>query len=179
MTRDHVSGHGTTLSLPGRPDHSRAAKVKRRKGKGKGQGKGRSKRTGRAFFGDERVQDPEWWQEEDQVWWSNGKKGKKGLSKGNDGFQKGGFRPYQPGKRCRQGLSPKQRQRKGSKRDKAKKEPFLNPDCQPQNHPMKKYMDAPGNQRIGLPVIGVTILGLQMLSGSAQRLILHGWWQLH
>ena len=68
-SRDHVSGHGTTLSVPGSPDHSRAArrkeekerekgkgKGKREKGKkekGKGKGKGRSKRTGRAFFGDE------------------------------------------------------------------------------------------------------------------------------
>ena len=68
--------------------------VKRRKGKGKG----RSKRTGRAFFGDEQTHDPEWWSEEDFAWWSKGKKGKKGLSKGNDGLQKGGFRPYQPNK---------------------------------------------------------------------------------
>ena len=64
--------------------------VRRRTEKGKG--KGRSKRTGRAFFGDERTQDPEWRQEEDPVWWSTGKKGKKGLSKSNDGFHKGGFR---------------------------------------------------------------------------------------
>ena len=72
--------------------------MKRRKGKVKGKGKGRSKRTGRAFFGDEQAQDPEWWQEEDLVSWSKGKKGKKGLSKGNDGFQMGGFRAYQPDK---------------------------------------------------------------------------------
>ena len=69
--------------------------VKRRKGKGKGKGKERSRRTGRAFFGDEQAQDPEWWSEEDSAWWS---KGEKGLSKGNDGFQKGGFRPHQPDK---------------------------------------------------------------------------------
>ena len=36
--------------------------------------------------------------EEDFAWWNKGRKGKKGLSKGNDGFQKGGFRPYQPDK---------------------------------------------------------------------------------
>ena len=52
--------------------------VKRRKGKGKGKGKGRSEITGRAFFGDEQAQDPEWWSEEDSAWWSKGKKGKKG-----------------------------------------------------------------------------------------------------
>ena len=33
---------------------------------------------------------------ENFAWWSKGKKGKEGLLKGNDGFQKGGFRPYQP-----------------------------------------------------------------------------------
>ena len=31
-------------------------------------GKGRSKRTGRAFFGDEQTQDTEWRQEEDPEW---------------------------------------------------------------------------------------------------------------
>ena len=31
------------------------------------------------------------------------------------------------------------------------------------------------NQTIGLPVIGLTIPELQMLGGSAQRLMLHGW----
>ena len=37
-------------------------------------------------------------QERTFAWWTNGRKGKNGLSKGNDGFQKGGFRPYQPDK---------------------------------------------------------------------------------
>ena len=32
------------------------------------------------------------------AWWSKGKKGKKGLSKGNDGLQKDGFRLSQPDK---------------------------------------------------------------------------------
>ena len=54
--------------------------------------------TGSAFFSDEQAQDPEWRQEEDPVLWSKGKKGKKGLSTGNDGFHKGCFRPYQPNK---------------------------------------------------------------------------------
>ena len=30
-----------------------------------------------------------------------------------------------------------------------------------------------------MPVIGLTIPGLQMLGGSVQSLMLHGWWQLH
>ena len=55
--------------------------VKRRKGKGKEKGKGRSKSNGRAFYGDEQVQDPEWWSEEDFGGWSKGKKGRKRLVK--------------------------------------------------------------------------------------------------
>ena len=47
---------------------------------------------------DEQAHDSEIWSEEDFAWWTKGRKGKKGLSKGNDGFQKGGFRPYQPDK---------------------------------------------------------------------------------
>ena len=75
----------------GSPDHSR---VKRRKGKGKG----RSTTTGRAFFGDEQEQDPEWSSDADFAWWTKRRKNKKSLIKGKDGFQKGGFRPYQPDK---------------------------------------------------------------------------------
>ena len=76
-----------------------------------------------------------------------------------------------------QGLSPKQRQRKASKKEKAKKGPILNPDSQPQKHPMEKDMAKPGNQTIGLPVTGLMTPGRQMLGGSAQRVVLHGWWQ--
>ena len=72
--------------------------MKRRKGKGKGKHKGISKRSGRAFLGEEQAPDSEMWSEEDFVWWTKGRKGKKGLSKGNDGFKKGGFRAYQPDK---------------------------------------------------------------------------------
>ena len=62
-----------------RPLRSRL--LKRRKGKGKGRDEGRSNRTGRAFFGEEHAQDPELWSEEDFVWWTKGRKGKKGWSK--------------------------------------------------------------------------------------------------
>ena len=57
--------------------------------------------------------------------------------------------------------------------EKAKKEPFFNPDSQPQKHSLMEDMAMSGNQTIGLPALGVTILGLQMLGGSAQRLIQH------
>ena len=43
--------------------------VKRRRGKGKGQGEGRSKKTRRAFIGEEQAQDPELRSEEDFAWW--------------------------------------------------------------------------------------------------------------
>ena len=49
-----------------RPLKSR--QFKRRNGKGKGKDKSRSKRTGRAFFGEEQSQDSELWSEEDFAW---------------------------------------------------------------------------------------------------------------
>ena len=61
------------------------------------------------------------------------------------------------------------------KKEKARNGPILNPDSQPQKHPMKKDMTRHGNQTIGLPVIGLMTPGRQMLGGSAQGLILHGW----
>ena len=157
----------------GSPDHSKGRQVKRREGKGKG----RSKRTGRAFCGDEQAQDPVWWSEEDFAWWSKGKKGKKGLSKGNGGLQKGGFRPYQPDK----GAGKDYHQNKGRGKDQRGKgregtcpqsrfspsetpneEGYgFNPDFQPQKHPTKKDMAMPGNQTIGLPVSGLMILGFR------------------
>ena len=143
---------------------SQGRQVKRRKGKGKGKGKGRSKRTGRAFFGDEQAQDPEWRQEGDPV--CGPKEDKKG-SESNDGFQKGGFR------------HSRTKAEERIKKEKAKKEPILNPDSQPQKHPTKKDKARPGNKTIGLPVIGLVIPGLKMLGGSVQSLKLHGWWQPH
>ena len=80
--------------------------MRRRRGKGKGKGKGGFKGTGRAFLGEEHAQDPEWWSEEDCAWWSKGKRGKKGVSKGNEGFQKGGFRTYQPEKGASNEFNP-------------------------------------------------------------------------
>ena len=70
-----------TIQVPPGEDKKRKGKRKRQR---------TIQKDGRAFFGDEQAQDPEWWQEEDLVWWSKGKKGKKVLSKGNDGLQKGG-----------------------------------------------------------------------------------------
>ena len=81
--KDPVFGPGTTTRMFGSPESFRIAKlkdpfkgrqVKRRMGKGKGKGKGGFKGNGWAYLGEEQAQDPEWWSEEDCVWWSKGKK---------------------------------------------------------------------------------------------------------
>ena len=72
--------------------------VKRRKGKGEGEGKGGFKRTGKAHFGEEQTQDLEWWSEEDSVWSSKDKKGKKASSKGKNNLPESEFRNYHPEK---------------------------------------------------------------------------------
>ena len=82
-------------------------------------------------------------QKKDFDWWTNGRKGRNGLSKDNVGFQKGGFRPYQPDKGAKQGLYPEQRQRKVQR--KARKKLILNPDFEPLKHLMKKDIAMPGN----------------------------------
>ena len=58
--------------------------------KGNGKFKGGTRRTGRAFLGEEQAHASELWSEEDGVWWSKGKRGKKGSSKGNKSVRKGG-----------------------------------------------------------------------------------------
>ena len=68
MMKDRVFGHGTTTSKLGSPDLLKVAKLK----DGKVKGKGGFKTTGTAHFGEEQTQDPEWWSEEDSVWWSKG-----------------------------------------------------------------------------------------------------------
>ena len=96
------------------------------------------------------------------------RKERQGLSKGNDGLQNGGFRPYHPHK----GAGKDYPQNKGGGKDQtgngregtypqsgfsASETPNeegygFNPDFQPQKHPTKKDMAMPGNQTIGLPV---------------------------
>ena len=90
-------------TLQSRPSKGRQV---RRRGKGKRTGKGGFKGTGRAFLGEEQAQDPEWWSEEDCAWWSKGREARKVFSKGNEGFQKGGFRTYQPEKSASNDFNP-------------------------------------------------------------------------
>ena len=116
--------------------------VKRRKGKGKG----KSKRTGRAFFCEEQAQDPELWPEEDLAWWSRGKKGKQGWSKGNEGFQKVGFRPYQPDKSAGKDYT--------QNKDKEKDQKIKSKE---RIYPQSGHSDSE-TRTTGLPAIGLTIL---------------------
>ena len=93
------------------------------------------------------------WSEEDFAWCTKGRKGKKGLSKGNDGFQKGGFRPYQPDKGAGKNYIQK-KAKESTKKGKARKKLILNPDFQPLKHLKKKDVAMPGNLITGLPVSG-------------------------
>ena len=52
-----------------------------------------------------------------------------------------------------------------------------NPDFQPLKYPVKKDVAMPGNRTIGLPAIGLTSPGLQLLGGFARKLTLHEWQQ--
>ena len=107
------------------------------------------------------------------------KKGKKGLLEGNDGFQKVLFRPYQPEKGAGKDSHQNNGRRKDRKRKGKEGAQFQSGFSASETPTEEGYAHAPGNQTIGLPVIGLTILGHQMLCGVAQRLMLHGWWQLH
>ena len=89
MMRNRVSAHGTTMSMLGIPDHLR--KRHREKDEGK------SQRTGRAFIGEKpSTRSSMVVRKRTLLGDPKERKARKGLSKGNDGFQKGGFRPYQP-----------------------------------------------------------------------------------
>ena len=86
MMRDRVPGHGTTLSVSGSPDHTRPSPEKEKEKEKEGT-KVYPKKGGGAFLGAEQAQDSEMWSEENFAWWNKGRKGKKGLSKSNDGLK--------------------------------------------------------------------------------------------
>ena len=100
-----------------------------------------------------------------------------------EGLEKGSFRPYQSYK----GAGKDFIQNRGKAffrtkaREKTKKENAMtvfipDPDSQPLKHPMRKDMAMSGNRMSGLPAIGLTILGLQLLDGLARQLRLRAWW---
>ena len=100
------------------------------------------------------------------AWWPEGKKARKACQKAMMAFGRVVFRFTSPTKRQTMTFA-KTKAEARIKKEQAKKEHCFNPDCQPQKHPMKKDMAALGNQTISLPVIGLTIPGLQMLGGYA------------
>ena len=141
---------------------------KRRKGKGKN--KGGSTGAGRAFLGEEQAHESELWSAEDCVWWSEGKRGKKGFgfSKGNEGFRKGGFRTSLSEKVSRiDFMNTKAR----AKINKARGVPIHRQDFQPLKTPLKRNKVLSGKQAIGAP-IALTIL--QRVRGTIQDIRL-GW----
>ena len=116
--------------------------VNRRKGKGKGKHRGIYKRSGRAFLGEEQAQDSEMRSEEDLAWWTKGRKGKKGFSKGSDGFQKGGFRLTSQIKGAGKDFS-RTKAKESTQKEKARKKLILNRDFQPLKHLKKKDIAMP------------------------------------
>ena len=98
----------------------------------------------------------------------------KGFSKGSESFRKGGFRTYQPEKGAGNDFNP--HKGKGKVQKKVRKELLLNLDFQPWKHRVKKELAMPGNQTIGLPASGLTILVVQLLDVFARQLVLRGWW---
>ena len=134
------------------------------------------KRTGRAFLGEEQAEDPQWWSQEDFAWWSKGKRGKKGFSKGNEGFQKGGFRSYQPEKGASNDFNPHKGREKDQK-GKGKEGAYPQSGLSVSETPSEKDMAMPGNQTTGLAAICLTSPQAQLLGGLARELIQHGWRQ--
>ena len=71
-------------------------------------------------------------------------------------------------------IIPRTKVRERTKKEKARKELFFNPAFrQPLKHPMKNVA-MPGNRTTGLPAIGLTSPGLQLLGGFSRKPVLHG-----
>ena len=124
-----------------KPFKSRQVKGRRGKGKGRGGFKG----TGRTFLGEQQAQDPEWRSQEDCAWWSRGKRGKKGFSNGNEGFQKGGFRSYPPEKGTSNDANLNKSRGKDQK-GKGKKGTYLQSGLSACEAPSEEGYGIPGNR---------------------------------
>ena len=105
---------------------------------------------------------------------STGERGKKGVSKGNEGFQRCGFALTNQ-KRVQALISTRTKGRGKDEKEVAGKALSSNLDHQLRKHPVKKDMAMPSNRTLGLPNIGLTILQLQLLGGHARELTRHGW----
>ena len=112
------------------------------------------------------------WSEKDFAWWNKGRKGKKGLSKGNDGFQKGGFRPYQPDKGAVKDYSENKgngRFQKGKGKEEAPPQSGLSASETPEEEGYSHAWES--DDWSG----ALMILGLKLQDGFARELILLGW----
>ena len=165
--KDHVSGHGTTLSVPGSPDHSRAARRKEEKEKAEDDPKGPEEHS--LMMSKRKI--PNAGKKRTQFGGPKERKARRACRKVKMASIRVVLALTSPTKEQAR-TTPRTKATERTKTEKARKEPFLNPDSQPQKHPMKKDMARPGNQTIGLPVTGLTIPGRWV--GSAQKLILHG-----
>ena len=103
------------------------------------------------------------WSEEEFAWWTKGSKGKKG----NYGFQKGGFRSYQPDEGEDKDYSQKKRKRKFHQRE-GQKEAHPQSGI-PATEAPEKDIAMNWNLMTGLPLSGLMSLGLQLLDGTARK----------
>ena len=142
MKRSCFWDMGTTLRVPGSPDHSRAAKWKEEKERKKEKARDDPKEPKEHFFfGDKQPQDPEWWQEEGLCLVVRRKERQEGLVK------RPWWRLHHTDKEQTRTF-PKTNAEKTIRKEKVKKKLTLNPDSQLQKHQMKKDVAMPGNQTI-------------------------------
>ena len=151
LTIDHVSGHGTALSVPGSQDHSRAARLKEDREREKEKAKDDPKVPEEHSLKMNRYKIPSEWSEEAFASCPKERKARKACQKATMVYRRVVFALTSPTK-VQARTFPKTKAEERIKKENAKKEPFLNPDCQPQKNPMKKDKAAPRNQTIGLPV---------------------------
>ena len=150
------------------------SKKLKRKGQGKRKGKGGSKGAGRGFIREEQAQASELWSGEDCAWWSKGKRGKKGSSKGNESFWTGGFRTDPSGKGSSSDFNPHTGRGKDQK-GKGKDGAYAQSGFSASETLLKRDKAIPGNQTIGIPTLPI-VPQLQLQRGTIQG-TLHGWCQ--
>ena len=152
--------------------------MKRRKGKGKAEGKGYPKGPEEHSLAKNEHKILNGGQKRTLLGGPKERKARRACQKAILASRRVVLRPYQPDKGRRQGLSPNHGQRKGPKRKRQGMDLSSITILIPRETPMKKVVARPGNHTLGLPVIGLMTPGRQMLGGSAQGLVLDGWWQL-
>ena len=174
MMKDHVSGHGTTLSVSGSPDHIRAASWKEEKEREKESTKVYPKEAEEHSLAKNKHKIPKFGQKRTLLGGPQETKARKACQKAMMTIRRVVFALTTQTK-AQARIITRTKAKERTKKEKARKELILNPDFQPQKHPTKKDTAMLGNETIGLPAMGLTIPGLQILGGFAQKLTLHGW----